>query len=70
MKMAKWNLSKKVQIRLLNLGTQNEPQVVKLNVNLNPFVADAIKQLLKECKDVFVWTYKDLRGVPPHLTHH
>jgi len=28
------------------------------------------KKMLKEYKDVVVWTYKDLRGIPPHLTQH
>jgi hypothetical protein len=26
--------------------------------------------LLKEFKDVFAWTYKDLKGIPPKLTQH
>jgi hypothetical protein len=51
----------------LNLGIHNEPQVVKLNVDLDLSVANATKQLLKEYKDVFAWTYKDLKGIPPHL---
>jgi hypothetical protein len=63
MKIAKWNILKEVQIHLLNLGTHNKPQVVKLNYNL----ANATEQLLKEYKDVFVWMYKDLKGIPPHL---
>jgi hypothetical protein len=50
MKMAKWNLSKEVQICPLNLGTHDELQVVKLNVDLDPFVANAAKQLLKDTK--------------------
>jgi hypothetical protein len=68
--MAKWNLFLKIQIHAMNLNIQNEPQVVKLNVDLNPFVADVVEQLLKKYKDVFVWTYKDLRGIPLHFTHH
>ncbi len=43
---------------------------MKLNVDLDPFVADVAKQLLKEYKDVFAWTYKDLKGIPPHLVQH
>jgi hypothetical protein len=35
--------------------------VVKLNADLDPSMADVTKQLLKEYKDVFAWTYKDLR---------
>jgi hypothetical protein len=41
---------------------------VKLNTNLDFSVASATKKLLKEYKDVVAWTYKDLRGIPPHLT--
>jgi hypothetical protein len=41
---------------------------VKFNVDLDSFIVDAIKQLLKEYKDVFAWTYKDLKSIPPHLT--
>jgi hypothetical protein len=26
--------------------------------------------LLKEFKDVFAWTYKDLKGILPELTQH
>ncbi len=44
--------------------------MVKLSTNLDSFVADAIEQLLKKYKDVFAWTYKDLRGIPPHLMQH
>ncbi len=29
-----------------------------------------VEQLLKEFKDVFTWTYKDLKGIPPELAQH
>ncbi len=29
-----------------------------------------VEQLLKEFKDVFAWTYKYLKGIPPKLTQH
>lgn len=70
MKTVKWNLVEDVQIHPLNLGICNEPQVVKLNVDLDPSVAYATKQLLKEYKDVFAWTYKDLKGIPPYLVQY
>jgi hypothetical protein len=44
--------------------------VVKLNVDLDFSIADAVEQLLKEYKDIFAWTYKDLKGIPPHLAQH
>jgi hypothetical protein len=51
MKMAKWNLLKEVQIHLLNLGTHDELQMVKLNISLDLFIVDVIEELLKEFKD-------------------
>jgi hypothetical protein len=44
--------------------------VVKLNVDLDSYVAYAAEQLLKEYKDIFTWRYKDLRSIPPHLVQH
>jgi hypothetical protein len=67
MKITKWNLSKEVQIHLLNLGTCKEPQLVKLNINLDSLVVAIIEQLLKQYKNVFVWTYKTLKGIPSDL---
>jgi hypothetical protein len=29
-----------------------------------------VQQLLKEFKDVFAWTYKELKGIPPKLAQH
>ncbi len=29
-----------------------------------------MEQLLKEFKDVFAWTYKDLKRIPPELAQH
>ncbi len=47
MKMPKWNLVENVHISPLNLGTHDEPQVVKLNANSDPSIANAVEQLLK-----------------------
>jgi hypothetical protein len=52
MKMAKWNLLEEVHIHCLNLGTHDEPQMVKLNIDLDPSIIDVTEKLLKEYKDV------------------
>ncbi len=70
MKITKWNLSKEVQICLLNLGIHKKPQLMKLNTNLDSSVVAIAKQLLKEYKEVFVWTYKDLRSIQAHPAQH
>jgi hypothetical protein len=44
--------------------------MVKINSQLEIGKALELKQLLKESKDVFAWTYKDLKGIPPKLAQH
>jgi len=53
----------------LNLGIDAKPHMVKINAQLTCKVLE-LEQLLKEFKDVFEWTYKDLKGIPPKLAHH
>jgi len=52
----------------LNMGIDAEPQMVKINAQLEISKVLEMEQLLKEFKDVFAWTYKDLKGIPPKLT--
>jgi hypothetical protein len=41
--------------------------MVKINAQLEIGKVLELEQLLKEFKDVFTWTYKDLKGTPPKL---
>jgi hypothetical protein len=54
----------------LNLGTNLESQIVKINAQLEIIRMLEVEQLLKEFKDVFAWTYKDLKRIPPKLAQH
>ncbi len=54
----------------LNLGIDVEPQLAKINAQLKISKVLEAKQLLKEFKDVFAWTYKDMKGIPLELAHH
>jgi hypothetical protein len=68
--IAQWNLLEEAQVRNLNLGTQIEPKIVKINNNLDLMIVIQTKQLLKEYHDVFAWSYKDFKGIPPHIVQH
>lgn len=70
LKIAKWTLWKDVHICDLNLGTTTEPQLVKFNIDLDLSIVATMESLLKEYKDVFTWSYKDLKGIPPHISQH
>jgi hypothetical protein len=54
----------------INLGVDVEPQLVKINAQLETHKVFEVEQLLKEFKDVFAWTYKDLKGIPLKLPQH
>jgi hypothetical protein len=41
--------------------------MVKINAKLKTCKVLEMEQFLKEFKDVFTWTYKDLNGIPPEL---
>jgi hypothetical protein len=58
-------LIKEKHIVKLNLGTEANPQYIKVNSQLTKQKIEELHMLLKEFKDVFAWTYKDLKGIPP-----
>ncbi len=41
--------------------------MVKVNSNLQLKKVWELEELLKEYKNVFAWTYKNLKGIPPKL---
>jgi hypothetical protein len=44
--------------------------MVKINAYLETCKVLEVEQLLKEFKDVFAWTYKDLKGIPLEIAQH
>jgi hypothetical protein len=44
--------------------------MVKIDAQLVTSKVLEVEQLLKELKDLFAWTYKDLKGIPLELTQH
>jgi len=52
------------------MGIDVEPKMVKINAQLKTSKMLEMKQLLTEFKDVFAWTYKDLKGIPLELAQH
>lgn len=45
--------------QILNLGIKIDPQMVKINANLDSQTTQSVEELPKVYKDVFAWTYKD-----------
>jgi hypothetical protein len=54
----------------LNFGIEANPQYIKVNSQLTKEKTGELQMLLKEFKDVFASTYKDLKNIPPKLVQH
>ncbi len=65
-----WTLTEDQQLMKLNLGIDAKPHMVKINAQLEISKVLEMEQLLNELKDVFAWTYKDLKGIPLELAQH
>jgi hypothetical protein len=59
-----------VQLTKINLGFKENLQQVRINVDLKIVVNYQLIELLKEFKDIFAQTYKDLKGIPPKVVQH
>ena len=70
MDVAYWTHNEQDKLRLLNLGTTDDPKLVKLNANLNPELSTAATSLFWEYRDVFAFSYEDLQGIPKHIATH
>jgi len=67
LQITRWTLIKNQQLMKLNLGIDAKSQMVKINAYLEIGKVLEVEQMLKEFKDVFAWTYKDLKGIRPKL---
>jgi hypothetical protein len=54
----------------MNLGTSEEPKNIQVFKGLTPNMAKEWLEFFRDTQDVFAWTYKDLRGVPPEICQH
>ena len=67
MDVAYWTHNEQDKLQLPNLGTADDPKLVKMNANLNPQLTTDATSLFTEYRDVFVFSYEDLRGIPEHI---
>ena len=70
MDVAYWTHNEQDKLQLLNLRTTDDPKLIKLNANLNPQLTTNATSLFKEYRDVFAFSYEDLRGIPEHIATH
>ena len=54
----------------MNLGTQEDPKTIRIYKNLNLKEYEEWLQFFTKYKSAFVWTYKDLKGIPREVCQH
>ena len=54
----------------VNMGTIVEPRTISIAKNLPPSTRTELIALLREYKDVFAWSYNDMKGLSPKFYQH
>lgn len=57
-------------IKKVNLGEKNNPQMIMIKDNWDPVLKVMAFKIFIEYKDTFAWKYKDLKGMPLKLCIH
>ena len=59
-----------MQYKVINLGTLDKPQKINLGVQCFEEEKVAFIKLFKEYKDVFAWSYEDLKTFDTQIMQH
>ena len=62
--------SSTLQFEMINLGTETNPKYVNLDKCCSPAERDKFVSLFKQYKDVFAWTYEDLKTHDTSIIKH
>ena len=58
------------ELQDLNLGSEDDPKMVRISIHVQGQFKEDLKTLLMEYKDVFAWDYADMKGIDPNLYQH
>ena len=58
------------QVKLVNLGSEDDVKEVKIGSRLCPEVKKGLIDLLREYSDVFAWSYQDMPGLDYEIVEH
>jgi hypothetical protein len=62
--------SSSMQYEVINLGIDKNPQMVNLGTNCSPVEKHVFISLFIEYKDIFVWTYDNLKTFDTNIIQH
>ena len=59
-----------VQVETINLGTEEEPRLIKVAAIPNEEERRRWVHFLREYESVFAWSYRDMPGLDPEIAKH
>ena len=62
--------SSSLRYEVVNLGTEKNPQKINLGTNCTHSKKESFMRLFREYKDVFAWTYEDLKTYDMKIIQH
>ncbi|MCO5558747.1 hypothetical protein L7F22_012333 [Adiantum nelumboides] len=65
--MPNWLLPDDQEVEEWNLGSEEDPKLIKINKHLKKELKDKAWNLFLKFKDVFAWEHTDLKGVDPKV---
>ncbi|PKI65836.1 hypothetical protein CRG98_013771, partial [Punica granatum] len=54
----------------INVGTEEEPRVLKIGTGLDPTQRARMMEFLTDYQEVFAWSYADMPGLDPSIVKH
>lgn len=58
------------EIIAINVSTKEDPRLVQIGSTLSSEERERLIALLKDCKDIFTWSYEDMLGIDPEIVQH
>jgi hypothetical protein len=65
--IAGWTIEEDDMIKEINLWTTEDPKMVRIEKELDPTYEEQVIEILRDYKDVFAWTYEDMKKILPHI---
>ena len=59
-----------LNFKIVNLGNEEKPQLINLGINCSLEEEKYFVKLCREFKDVFSWTYEDLKNFDTEIIQH
>ena len=68
--MAKTTRVQEDDLQDINMGSKEDPKMVKVSIHVEGHFKSELSELLQEFTDIFAWKYTNMKGVDPRFYMH